>query len=119
MAKEVRGITGGVPITDKEFADARDGLIRTLAGGWETSGSVAGSIGAIVRSGYPDDWFRTWPAKVKALRKDDLLNAAKKTVTPDRFVWVVVGDRAVIEPKIRELGWGAVTPIDPDGKILK
>ena len=33
---------------------------------------------------------------------------AKKTLTPDKMVWVVVGDRAKIEAGIKELGWGDV-----------
>jgi zinc protease len=31
------------------------------------------------------------------------------------MVWVVAGDRAKIEAGIKELGWGEVKYLDPDG----
>ena len=39
-------------------------------------------------------------------------------VHPDQLVWVVVGDRAKIEPGLRELKLGEIRLIDTDGKPL-
>jgi zinc protease len=33
--------------------------------------------------------------------------------------WVIVGDRAQIEPKIRELGFTDIFVIDADGNVIK
>ncbi len=67
---------------------------------------MSGSIGEIVRFGLPEDYFTTYPDKVRALTVDDLVKAAEKVVHPDQLVWLVVGDRAKIEPRIRELETG-------------
>jgi len=45
--------------------------------------------------------------------------SAKKSLTPDRMVWVVVGDRAKIEKGIEELAWGPIEHLDPDGNPLQ
>jgi len=37
-------------------------------------------------------------------------------VHPDKLIWVVVGDRAKIEPGLRELKLGEIRLIDTDGK---
>jgi zinc protease len=55
---------------------------------------------------------------VRSLTTDDATAAAQETVRPDHLVWVVVGDRAKIEPGIRELGWGEIRFLDADGKPL-
>jgi zinc protease len=34
-------------------------------------------------------------------------------------IWIIVGDRAKIEPKIRELGYSKIAVIDADGNIVK
>jgi zinc protease len=34
------------------------------------------------------------------------------------LVWVVVGDRATVEPAIRELGLGEIRLLDADGQPL-
>ena len=49
----------------------------------------------------------------------DLSKAAAKTIHPQSLVWIIVGDRAKIEPKIRELGFSKISVIDADGNIVK
>jgi zinc protease len=115
LDKELRGILGQRPMTEKELATAQKNQTLTLPGSWETDGAVVDSIGEIVRFGLPDDHFTTYPDKVRALKLDDLTRAADKVVHPDQLVWVVVGDRSKIEPAIRELGWGEITLLDADG----
>jgi hypothetical protein len=41
---------------------------------------------------------------------------ARKFVLPDRFVWVVIGDRAKIESGIKELNLGDIVLLDADGR---
>ena len=41
--------------------------------------------------------------------------AAREVVGEGPTTWVVVGDRATIEPKIRALGFGEVQVVDVDG----
>jgi zinc protease len=115
MDKELRGILGPRPLTEEELVTAQKNQTLTLPGSWETLDAVQTSIGEIVRYGLPDDYFITYPEKVRALRLPDLNRAAEKMVLPHHLVWVVVGDRAKVEPAIRELGWGAVTLLDADG----
>jgi zinc protease len=74
-----------------------------------------GSIAEMVRFDLPDDYFTTFPIKVRALKTGEIDADAKKTLTPDKMVWVIVGDRAKIEAGIKELGWGDVKYLDPDG----
>jgi zinc protease len=116
LEKELRGILGGRPITRDEVSKAQKNETLTLPGQWETLGAVSGSIGEIVRFGLPEDYFTTYPDKVRALAVDDLVKAAEKVVHPDQLVWLVVGDRAKIEPGIRELGWGEVELLNADGE---
>jgi zinc protease len=115
IAKEVAGIRGTRPVTAEELQASQDIRIRTLAGRWETNGAVEGGITEIVSFGLPDDYFEKLPDRIRGVRASDVDAIAKKTIDKDRLVWVVVGDRAKIEPKIRELGWGEIRVIDADG----
>jgi zinc protease len=119
LDKELRGVLGQRPITAEELTTARKDETLTLPGRWETIDAVAGSIGDIVSFGLPDDYYTTYPDKVRALSVDDLAKAAQKVVHPSRLVWVVVGDRAKIEPGIRQLGWGELHFLDADGDSVR
>ena len=49
---------------------------------------------------------------------DTATAAAKKAVKPSEMIWVIVGDRAVIEPKLKALGLD-LRVVDADGKAVK
>ena len=119
LDKELRGILGKQPITEKELDTAQKNLTLQLPGTWETGGAVASSLGEIVTFGLPDDYFNTYPAKIRSLTVSDADKAAREVVHPDQLVWVVVGDRSKVEAGIRELGWGEVQFLDADGNVVK
>jgi len=115
LQKELRGILGERPITPDELKRAQASLTLTLPGSWETMGAVAGSIGDIVAFGLDDRYFDTYADRVRAQTVATVTAAAAKVVQPDHMVWVVVGDRARIEPSIKELNLGEIHLVDADG----
>jgi zinc protease len=112
----MKGIRGEKPVSAEELRAAQDSLVLTLPGEWETAGAVAGSLAEIVRFGFDDRYYDGYAAKVRAVTLADAAEAAK-LVQPDKLVWVVAGDRAKIEPGLKELGIGEVKAIDADGNV--
>jgi len=119
IRNELEGILGKKPITTDEFQNMKMSKVLGLPGRWETMAAVQASLGEIVTFGLPDDYFQKYSGRVQKLTIDDLAKAAKKTVHPDAVTWIVVGDRAQIEAKIRELGLTDIFVIDADGNIVK
>ncbi len=115
VIKELKGATGDRPLTSKEIADAKDRMTKTLAGRWETSAAVAGALREIVAYGLPDDYYATYASQVQRATDAQINAAARRFVAPDQVVWVVVGDRAKIEPGLRELNLGDIVALDADG----
>ena len=94
---------------------ARESLTLSLPGQFEAMSAVAGGITDIVQFGLPDDYYQTYPGKVRALTGKDLTTAAARLIHPDAVAWVVVGDRAKVEDGLRKLNIGEVRVIDADG----
>jgi zinc protease len=69
----------------------------------------------MVRFGLGLDYYDTYAGEVRALSLEQVSAIARSTVHPDQLLWVVVGDREEIEPGIRELGWGPIWVLDPEG----
>jgi len=118
IAREMRGIRGEIPITDEELAKAQARQTLMLPGQWETSAELADAIAEIVRFGLGLDYYDTYAAKVRGLSLAQVSAIAEATVHPDDLLWVVVGDRQKIEDGIRELGWGPIRVLDPDGNLV-
>ena len=119
IREELTGVLGDAPITEDELEKSVNGSVLTLPGRWETAGAVAGSLMESIRFGYADDYWATYGDRIRALTRDDLQAAAASLLRPDDLVWVVVGDRDVIEPAIRELGYGEVRFLDADGNPVE
>ena len=119
ITKELEGVVGINPITDDELARVRESKILELPGSWETIGAVGGAINALVRYGYPDDYYATFPGKVSGTSLADLNKAASLVVKPKNLTWVVVGDKSKIEEGIRSLNYGEIRLLDGDGNVMK
>ncbi len=118
MNKQFRGILGAQPVTAEELATVVANETLTLPGSRETQSEVGQSILDLVQFGLPDDYYETYASKVRALKVSDLEDAAKIVIHPDNLIWVIVGDRAKIEPGVKELNLGEFHLLSPDGKPL-
>ena len=116
--REVSQIRSDRPPTSNEVARAKDKNTLTLAGRWETADAVAGSLAEMVRFGLPDNYWDEYPDMVRSLSDEQISSAADDVLKPDNMVWIVVGDRAEIENKIGELGYGDIVLLDADGNVL-
>jgi zinc protease len=117
MNKEFRGIVGDHPIGADELAKIQANETLKLPGSRETLAALGQSVVDLVQFGLPDDYYDTYAGKVRALKTSDVSAAAKEVVRPDNLVWIVVGDRAKIEPGVRELNLGEFRLMDTDGKV--
>jgi zinc protease len=115
---ELTAIRRDHPVTSEELAKAQDLRTLTLPGRWETNEAVSRDIVSIVRYGLASDHYDTYVEQVRGLVLTDINAATLDLIQPDRLVWVVVGDRAVIEDDIRALGLGELHHVDADGVLL-
>ena len=89
--------------------------IRGMPGSYESAGAVMSTIGGIVRYDRPDDYVAQRMKEVEGLDAAQVADAAK-AIDPNALTYVVVGDLAQIEQKVRALNIGAVSVVDADGK---
>ena len=118
IGRELRAFLGEQPPTGEELAKVKRAQTLSLPGRWETASAVLGDIAEIVTYELPDDYWDTYPERVRGLTIEQVSQAAESVIAPDNLLWVVVGDREKIEAEIRELGIGEIALLDADGKVL-
>ncbi|HKQ73844.1 MAG TPA: pitrilysin family protein [Blastocatellia bacterium] len=119
LMKELREIRGARPVTMDEVKFAQSNLTMSLPGQYETASGIAQKISDIVTYNLPDNFYSKYPAVVNSTTPEGLTALAKKLLLPEQMALLIVGDRAVIEPKIKELNLGQINYIDADGKPTK
>ena len=106
------------PPTEIELKEAKVARIQSLPGLFETSFAIAGSITSIFLYDRPLDYYATLPAKYEAVTAADVARVATEDVHPDQLVIVAAGDRAKIEPQLKDAGLGPVEVRTIDGKLV-
>ncbi len=112
--KELNGIRGAIPITAKELDYNKQSLIRRYPAGFETVGGMSNQLANLVIYGLPDSYFNDYIGKINSVTLADVEQAAKTYLDPSKMAIVIVGDRKVIEPGLKELGYPLFI-LDSDG----
>jgi zinc protease len=118
IRKELRDVIGTRKPTEAELKFAQDSIAIALPGENETSDEIANSYAEILTFGLKDSYWNDYVGEVTALTTADVNKSSGRLIHPDALTWVVVGDLAKIEAKVRTLGFGDVTVIDTDGKVV-
>ena len=87
-----------------ELARVTDGNIRGLPNKFETNGQVLGAILSNELLGRPDDYYATLATRYRGIDATAINAAAGTYLQPAGLVFIVVGDRKVVEPQLRKLG---------------
>ncbi|HEY0102485.1 MAG TPA: pitrilysin family protein [Brevundimonas sp.] len=119
LRRELTEVVGARPLTDAEIQAARANMVQGLAGNWETNAAIASELQNMVVWGVPENYYDTYAATVGAMTAAQATAAARGVVGSGPQTWVVVGDRATIEPKIRALGFADVQVVDIYGRPVQ
>src|SRR5688572_23490837 len=118
--KELRGVRGEIPVTQEELANAKRGLTLGYPRGFETPAQIAARLSDVAVYGLPANYFDNYVANIERVTLADINRVANSSIDPSRLAILVVGDRKVIEPSLRELAGLAntITLLDSEGRPL-
>jgi len=92
----------------EELQKAKDSFSKTLVGLFETTRETASTIGQQFVFGLPVEYYRDLPAQIDKVTGTDALRVAKQYLHPEATIVVGVGDRAKIEPALKQLDVGPI-----------
>lgn len=103
------------PVTDGELAEAKEAYVNSFVFSFTSASSIVSRLMELEYDGLPKDFLQQLREKVVKLTKDDLLQAAKKHLHPDRLKILAVGPGEAL-PRLLS-GFGEVKEIKlaPEG----
>jgi predicted Zn-dependent peptidase len=116
--KELRRIRDE-PVPAAELAKAKAYIALGLPGEFETTQGATGMFLDLLGNDLPLDSYGSFIAKVNAVTAEDVQRVAQRTIQPDSFDVVVVGDRSQIEAPIKALNEGPIQLRDLWGQAVK
>ncbi|WP_137753545.1 pitrilysin family protein [Sphingopyxis sp. L1A2A] len=104
LQSDLKGFLADKGVTKEELERTINGSVRELPGSFETSADVLGGLRNIVKFSRPDNYYETLPATYEAMTAAEIDAAARKALSTDDLVYVIVGDAAVVKPQLDGLG---------------
>ncbi len=97
-------------VTNAELQRAKDGLLKSSAFDFDSTGKIVERLMTYEYFGYPKDFLQQYRARVDAVTVPDVARVAKQYLKPERFSVVVLGNEKAYDAPLSSLG--TVTPID-------
>ena len=107
LFKELAGINTR-PLSDTELRMAKDSIIRSLPGNFESAWGVNAQLSDLWTFGLPLDYYTKLPARIEGVTSADAQAAAAKYVHPENLLVIAVGDKSKIESGLKDLKLGPV-----------
>jgi predicted Zn-dependent peptidase len=117
LMNQIEGIRGSIPVTQAELDAHKLAILNRYPQGFETTGQVAGQLSTLVTYGLPDNYFNDYIQKISNVALKDVTRVANKYLDASNMAIVIVGDRKIIEPKLKELQY-SISILDTDGNPI-
>ncbi len=98
------------PVTDEELAIAKDGILNSEVFSYDTKREILDRMVMFERYGYEPDFLQKYQEEVKAMTKEQVLEATQAVWHPDRMTILAVGNYADWDGDFT--GFGPVTMVD-------
>ncbi len=92
------------PVSREELEETQDYLIGVFPYTLQTIGDLAKRLEAIAVFDLPKDYYETFPAELAGVTRDDVLDAARAHLHPDRLAIVAVGPADALTPQLERFG---------------
>jgi zinc protease len=116
LMKEITQFPSNPP-TEAELTASKDALVQSLPGNFETTFSATLAMQSIFLYDRPLDYYAKLPERYRAVTAEDVARVAKEDLHPNALVIVAAGDRAKIEPGLKDAGLGTVEVRDINGDL--
>jgi zinc protease len=107
LFKELDGIHARPP-SETELRMAKDNIIRSLPGNFESAFGVNAQLADLWSFGLPLDYYMRLPSQIEGVTSADAQAAAAKYVQPENLLVIAVGDKSKIESGLKDLKLGPV-----------
>ena len=97
-----------------ELDETRGYMVGVFPYSLQTIGDVSRRLETLTVFGLPDDYYTSYLEKIATVTREEVLEAARRHLDPERIVVVAVGPAEVLEPQFE--GMGPVTVWSPEGE---
>jgi zinc protease len=119
IVSELDAVSGDRPLTEDEVVTARDAELSSFPEAFETPSHIAGSLAQLAIFHLPDNYYEQHVTRLAATNPEEVAKAMSQLTDRRSVMMLVVGDRQVVEPKLKEAGFERIRYVDSDGQPVR
>ncbi|WP_233151196.1 M16 family metallopeptidase [Sphingomonas mollis] len=104
VIKEIKAITSDHPITEKELVAIKGLALGATESSLSSREGIMYTLEDMRRHNFPDNYAAQTSARQRAVTLAGVNAALRTQLLPDRWVWAIVGNAAIIRPQLDALG---------------
>jgi predicted Zn-dependent peptidase len=91
IRQEIDRMRSGL-VSEEELETEKNQVVESFPNRFATAGAIAGQFASDYYTGLPDDYWQTFRDRVRAVTAAEVQRVARKYLTPDKMVLLVVGN---------------------------
>lgn len=103
------------PVTDAELAEAKEAFVNSFVFSFTSPSSIVSRLIGLEYDGLPKDFLQQLRDKVVKLTKEDLLQAARTHLHPERLTILAVGPPETLAQPLGAFGEVKEITLEPEG----
>jgi zinc protease len=116
IQKEITGIKA--EITDSEIEFTKSYLVKRFPAMFETYSQIAHHLSTMLKHNLSKNYFDSYIEKISTCEKSEIESVAKKKIKLDELIFLVVGDRKIVLPQLKDATELDIIELDVDGNII-
>jgi zinc protease len=92
------------PVSAQELEETRSYIVGVFPYTLQTTSAVLSRLAELALWGFPDDHYERALAEIRATSAAEVLDLARRHLTPERATIVAVGPAAELRPQLEEFG---------------
>ena len=100
------------PPTEEELSLAKESILNAFVFRFDTRAKIVAQLMEYAYHGYPLDYLQRYREGIAAVTAEDVQQAARRNVRPDRLVFLVAGDADAFRQAVAGLGLGPIETVD-------
>lgn len=85
------------PVSEKELTEAQSYIVGALPLSFSSTSAISSHVLGLQQDDWPMDYYDHFPARIRAVTVADIQRVARRLLTPDRMLTVIVGQPDGIE----------------------
>lgn len=118
IRRELSDSVGPRPITEAELHRMQQSTVLALPAKVQTLAGLMDTSETVWCRGLNSDYWPGYANRIRNLRLAEVHAANAQLIDPARIVWIVAGDRRLIEAEVQALGLGELRVINADGEAI-